>query len=120
MALVLLVDDEPELLNVVGEVLRSRGHDVVSCCSGREARARISGPATLDFAIIDWSLPDMSGRDLILDLAGSQPQARVIVVTGYGEAMVSSTLVNERVIAVVRKPFRMRELVDLLARTPSS
>lgn len=118
MAELLLVDDEPDLLDVVGDVLRAHGYTIVSCSSGREARARISGPPTLDLAIIDWSLPDVSGRDLLLDLASRQPQARVIVMTGYGEAMVSSSLVNERVMAVVRKPFRMRELLDLLASVP--
>jgi len=116
MAQLMLVDDEPELLDVVAEVLRARGHDVLTCSSGREARARIAGPATLDIAILDWSLPDVGGRDLILDLQARQPQARAIIVTGYGESVVSSSLVNERVVAVLRKPFRMRELVEVIHR----
>lgn len=114
MAQLLLVDDEPDLLDVIGEVLKSRGHEICTCSSGREARARIAGPATLDIAILDWSLPDVGGRDLLLDLQSRQPQAKVIIMTGYGEAVVSNSLINDRVLTVLRKPFRMRELVDLI------
>ena len=116
MAQLMLVDDEPDLLDVVGEVLKSRGHDLHCCSSGRDARARIAGPATIDVAILDWSLPDVGGRDLLLDLQVRQPQAKVIIMTGYGEAVVSSSLVNERVVAVVRTPFRMRELLEIITR----
>lgn len=118
MARILLVDDEPELLAVIGDVLGSHGHDVVRCSSGREARARIGGTTRIDFAIVDWSLPDVSGRDLLLDLHNRQPEARAVVVTGYGENIVSANIVNDRVIAVLRKPFRMRELLALIGGSP--
>ncbi len=114
MARLLLVDDEPDLLDVVAETLRARGHEVEACTCGRDARARIAGPTTLDAAILDWSLPDVSGRDLLLDLEARQPQAKVIIVTGYGESIVSASLVNDRVLAVIRKPFRLREILAIL------
>ena len=120
MANLLLVDDEPELLDVIAEVLRRSGHEVHACASGLEARARIAGPANLDLAIIDWSLPDVGGRDLMLDLQARQPQARIIVATGHGESVVSSNLAQGAVAAVLRKPFRMRDLVTLIDRTLSA
>lgn len=119
MSEVLLVDDEPELLDVMAEALAGRGHAVVPCTSGREAQARIGQAAPLDFAVIDWSLPDVSGRDLILDLSTRQPNCRIVIVTGYGEAIVSNTLVGDRVLAILRKPFRMAALAQLLAESPS-
>jgi DNA-binding response OmpR family regulator len=119
MANLLLVDDEPDLLDVIAEVLRKGGHDVLGCTSGLEAKVRIAGPTTLDLAIIDWSLPDVGGRDLMLDLQARQPQAHIIVVTGHGESVVSSNLAKGSVAAVLRKPFRMRELLSLVERTLS-
>ena len=120
MANLLLVDYEPELLDVIGELLRRGGHHVEECMSGLDARARIAGPPTLDLAIIDWSLPDVGGRDLMRDLQARQPQARIIIATGHGESVVSSNLTGGGVAAVLRKPFRMRDLLSLIDRTLSS
>ncbi len=115
MARLLLVDDEADLLDVTGDALRAQGHEVEACTSGREASAWIAGPWALDIAILDWSLPDVSGRDLILEIEARQPLARVIIMTGYGESVVSERLINQLVLAIVRKPFRMRELLRVVA-----
>lgn len=114
MAHLLLVDDEPDLLSAMAELLEAAGHTVTGCASGFDARTHIAA-TRFDAAVVDWALPGVSGRDLVIALQAAQPDTPVVVVTGYGENVVSGSLQSRQVRAVLRKPFRMRELVQLVA-----
>lgn len=115
MARLLLVDDEPDLLSAMTELLQAAGHAVVPCGSGFDAMERIAAADAFDVAVLDWALPGVNGRDLVVALGARQPATAVVVVTGYGENVVSDSLQGQQVRAVLRKPFRMRELVALVA-----
>ncbi len=118
----LLVDDEVDVLGILTEFLSSLGFAVTACESGRAARdLLLSGGVPFDVAVIDWGLPDVHGRDLVLALDRIQPDCVVLVTTGHGNDVVSDAIVGSQVNAVLRKPFTLQGLryriEELLPRT---
>jgi DNA-binding response OmpR family regulator len=122
---VLVVEDDDGVRSMVGDFLRQQGHVVVAAAGAREAReALFAVPAdeeeaqpAFDVALVDWSLPDLPGRQLVLLLAEVFPDCRVIVSTGLGEDAVSARMAGRRVAFVLRKPFSIRELSRALLTT---
>ena len=64
MALVLVVDDDPDLLTLVEMQLRHHGHKVMTASGGREALALIEARGAPDVAVLDIAMPGMNGLDL--------------------------------------------------------
>ena len=86
----------------MSELLQAAGHTVTACASGFDARTHIAA-TRFDAAVVDWALPGVSGRDLVIALEAAQRHTPVIVVTGYGENVVSGTLQSRQVRAVLRQ-----------------
>jgi CheY-like chemotaxis protein len=82
---VLLVDDNPDAVNLLAELLRLRGHEVKVASDGPAAIT--AGPAfDPDVAILDIGLPVMDGYELARRLLGLLPRRpRLIALTGYGQ-----------------------------------
>ena len=106
----LIVDDEEDVLGVLSEYLSTLGYGVVAVASGREAVAHLASDARFDVAIIDWTLPDVGGRELIQVIRARQPSCRIIVTTGHGADVVNETNAGPFDGTIVRKPFTMRTL----------
>jgi DNA-binding response OmpR family regulator len=107
----LLVDDDEDVLGIITEFLRSVGYDVVAAGSGRGARDLILDPnERFDGAVIDWGLPDLPGREVVLALGRHQPSCGVLVTTGHGDDVVSDAIVGTQVHGILRKPFTMQGL----------
>src|ERR1051326_4615373 len=83
----LLIDDEHDVTQVLGEALRDRGHEVACAASGREALAcaELFQP---DAALVDVGLPDMDGVTLAELLRGAvaKKALRLVAFSGYGES----------------------------------
>ncbi|HEY7086724.1 MAG TPA: response regulator [Tepidisphaeraceae bacterium] len=78
MAEVLLVDDHPDLREVVGELLQAHGHNVRTCATGEEAIQQIAN-CPPDVAIVDERLPGMSGLELLARIR-QDPKLRSVAV----------------------------------------
>jgi two-component system cell cycle sensor histidine kinase/response regulator CckA len=83
MATILIVDDEPVILDVFRRFLEAEDREIVLAGSAREAIARGEQPAELDVALVDKNLGDGSGLDVARALKVSKPDVEVILVTGY-------------------------------------
>lgn len=78
----LLVDDNEDSRFMIGEYLRTLGHDVAEAGSAREALLEVER-CSPTVAILDIGLPDMSGHELAGLLLNRLPHLRLIAVTGY-------------------------------------
>jgi DNA-binding response OmpR family regulator len=65
---ILVVDDDPDLLELVSTTLESAGFEIVSVTSGREALAVARGEAPPDLVVLDVQLPGMSGYEICREL----------------------------------------------------
>lgn len=78
---VLLVDDDEHYLEATGSLLLSEGYEVMTAQHAREALAFLAG-AEVDVALVDYSLPEISGAELVHRIRSEHPEVRVIMQTG--------------------------------------
>jgi CheY-like chemotaxis protein len=80
---ILLVDNDPQVLSVLGEMLKDAGHHVLPVPSGPEA-LRVFVPTGFDLVITNVGMPEMSGWDVAEQLRARDPNVPVIFITGWG------------------------------------
>jgi len=78
---ILVVDDEPQLCNLLTRVLKKNGHTVASACHGKEALEKLSQNA-YDMVISDINMPVMDGFDLMRRMDESYPDVKRVLITG--------------------------------------
>ncbi len=78
---VLLVDDDPNILETAADVLEDAGFLITKADSAASAKEQI-GRKSVDLAILDYSLPDTQGNQLAFELRRLCPKLKVILLTG--------------------------------------
>ena len=119
MASILVVDDNLRMRETIQKILNAAGHEVAIAADGFEAE-RVLADAKADLVVTDVIMPDKEGLTLLRDLKAANSGLRVIVMSGGGRSGSSTFLdVAARfgADAVLQKPFRARDLVDIVART---
>jgi DNA-binding NtrC family response regulator len=102
---VLVVDDEKAIQLLLQTVLRTAGHEVHVAGTAAAGIAQARELAGIDVALVDKNLPDGSGMDVIRALAREQPDAEVILITGYASLESAIEALRARVFDYVPKPF---------------
>jgi two-component system OmpR family response regulator len=110
MARILVVDDEPHILEVVRGYLVRDGHDVVTAPDGDAALAR-AAEVTPDLLVLDVMLPGRSGFDVLRELRRSGSTAGVIMLTARDDLVDRVAGLEIGADDYVVKPFEPRELV---------
>ena len=105
-ARILLVDDDPSVLDLTQELLSMAGYEVLAAPGGMAALARMDSGERFDALVTDHSMPGMSGEDLIRRVRERCPDLPCLLMTGHGD--MSEELDVE--VSVLRKPFRASEL----------
>jgi DNA-binding response OmpR family regulator len=109
---ILVADDEPAMVGVIGAILGGAGHRIIAAYDGREAIRRFEEEHP-DLVLLDLAMPGVDGADVCrrIRAAGDTP---IIVVSGESDLSVTVELLDAGADDYVRKPFRAAEL---LART---
>ena len=105
---VLLVDDEVQILNALGRLLRRRGFEVRTTTSPREALELLRA-ATADVIIADFKMPEMTGLELLDEVRRLDPRVRRVLLTGY--ANLDSGGGDALGVHVLAKPWDTDELL---------
>ncbi len=118
---ILLMDDEHIIQDVAGEILRAAGFEVVNCVDGREAlaeyRRRHGGDSAFDAVIMDLTVPGgMGGKDAARHILDIDPDAILIVSSGYSNDPVIADYRNFGFQGVVLKPFSATSLLAEIRR----
>lgn len=109
---ILLVDDDPEIRDVLAEYLRAVGHEVACASSGREAIVLLAEEnAPFDAALVDWQMAGISGREVIAHIAAEYTDTLVFLSTGYDQQVVSDRHLEGKVSGVFRKPYSLGDMV---------
>ncbi|MGE0191489.1 MAG: ATP-binding protein [Planctomycetota bacterium] len=108
---VLLVDDEPAIVDALGRGLEELGYDVDPVVSAPHALAKArEAPGTYDVLVTDHTMPRMTGLVLAAEVRAYQPAVRVLLVTGYAGGLERHLLAEAGVDALLSKPVRAHEL----------
>lgn len=110
MARILVVDDEPHILEVVRAYLAREGHEVTTAADGETAfeRARAEAP---DVVVLDVMLPRRSGFDVLRDLRAAGSSSAVIMLTARDDVIDRVAGLEIGADDYLTKPFEPRELV---------
>ncbi|MDG2525046.1 response regulator [Stenotrophomonas sp. HITSZ_GD] len=113
--LVLLVEDNESLRELMRDALPDFGYRVVTVGDGREALALLESGEQFDFVFSDVSMPNgVSGIELAEHSARLQPDARVILSSGYARAQLPPLPEN---VTFLPKPYRLPQLLGMLENT---
>jgi PAS domain S-box-containing protein len=112
---VFVVDDEPSVRMLVGEVLAELGYKAIESADGASAIQVLRSDARIDLLVTDVGLPGgMNGRQLADFARTVRPDLKVLFITGYAEKSVMSAAGLERGMAILTKPFVMEGLAKAI------
>ncbi|MDO5603789.1 MAG: ActR/PrrA/RegA family redox response regulator transcription factor [Paracoccus sp. (in: a-proteobacteria)] len=112
----LLVDDDEIFANRLARAMERRGFRPAVCMSVADAMAAIrSNPAA--YGVIDLRLEDGSGLDVVEALREARPEARIIVLTGYGAIATAVAAVKMGATDYLSKPADANDIVSALLQT---
>jgi CheY-like chemotaxis protein len=106
---ILLVDDDQQVLDFMRRVLEGCGYEVSETTSGEAAVAMIRQRLP-DLLILDLSMPEMDGFDLLRVKRYELPQLRVLAVSGFLEGALLNTAKLMGAVGTIQKPFTPEEL----------
>jgi signal transduction histidine kinase/CheY-like chemotaxis protein len=110
----LVVDDEPAVRAVIGDILESAGHAVVTLGDGADAIARFQGER-FDLVVTDLAMPRVSGWQVARAVKQTAPQVPVFLVTGFGVELSPEERRAHGVDLVLVKPLQIQEILDAVA-----
>ena len=83
MGRILVIDDEPDVLNIIVEILKTAGYDVVSAHNGEAGIKALDGNL-FDLVFTDLMMPGIGGMDVLQHAVTRSPKTLCIILTGYG------------------------------------
>jgi signal transduction histidine kinase/ActR/RegA family two-component response regulator/HAMP domain-containing protein len=115
----LLVDDDPLLLQSLRDILESDGHVVTAADGGQKGidavAAAVQRGKPFDAVITDLGMPYVDGRKVAAAVAAASPDTPVILLTGWGKRMLSEDDIPPHVDRVLSKPPKVADLRSALA-----
>jgi PAS domain S-box-containing protein len=110
---VLLVEDEPGVADCGRRILTSAGYSVITATNGRKAleiyRLRKD---EISLVILDLIMPEMSGRDCLMELLKIDPSVKVLIAAGYTPEDELHREIRPLVKGFLQKPFAIAELLN--------
>jgi PAS domain S-box-containing protein len=108
---ILLVDDEPFVLDVARQMLERLGYQVKAASDGNEAVAMFEQyRAEIDAVILDMIMPGMGGGEVFDKLQSISPDVRVLLSSGYSIDGEAEEIMNRGCRGFIQKPFSMDKL----------
>ncbi len=112
---ILIVDDEVNLLQSLGDILRSKGFMVGTARNGLEALDRLK-ERFFDLVIADLKMPGMGGMELLKVLRERYPQTTVVILTGYGTVKSAVDAIKRGAYNYLVKPFVPDEILLIIQK----
>lgn len=117
--LILLVDDEPALLQTVQENLEYFGLSVVTAANGQEALEKVKSTPNIGMILSDIQMPNGDGWFLLKEVKALGQNFPIVLYSGNPHLSRSEAL-KLGALELVEKPFNFRELIKLINRELST
>jgi PAS domain S-box-containing protein len=112
---VLAVDDEPEVLAALEEMLATLGYEPSGYRNAREALAAVrENPRRFEAVVSDEVMPELTGTQMSLELRRLNPTLPILIASGYGGSGFEARALAAGVNRVLKKPYRMSEIAEVL------
>jgi CheY-like chemotaxis protein len=111
--LILVVDDDPDILEALSEILESEGFGVRRARNGREALDSL-GAQLPGLILLDLMMPVMDGWEFVEQIRPRRDWAEIPVIVLSADRNVSSKARSLGAVGYLAKPFELRELLELV------
>jgi CheY-like chemotaxis protein len=114
MSKILVVDDEPTVLNLCQRMLQAGGYEVVTAPSGEAALRLARDPQhSIDLALLDVMMPFMNGIELAAKLQTAHPGLPIVLMTGFTIREIER-IVADQPYRIMWKPFKTDSLLRMI------
>ena len=110
MQQILIVDDDVNICKILIKFLEKKGFKAESKRTAKEALA-YAKDSEIDVVLIDFRLPDATGVDLMKKIKIFQPEAKVIIITGYSDVKIAVTAMKSGAFDYITKPLQPDEIL---------
>ena len=108
---VLLVDDEQDFLDVLGERMRARGMNVSTASSAVDA-IKMADEDAYDAIVLDLQMPGMDGLEALKALKDKNPDLQIILLTGHATVEKGIQAMKLGAMDLIEKPADLKTLTD--------
>ena len=115
MAKLLWADDEIDLLKPHIMFLKSKGYDIVTCCSGADALA-LAGEEPFDLIILDENMPGLTGLETLQRIKLVAPHIPVIMITKSEEENIMDQAVGSKIADYLIKPVNPNQILSSIKK----
>lgn len=115
MPRILIVDDEPTILNLLNKILTGQGYDTTPAGDGEKA-LQLLQTETFDLMISDINMTPINGMELLSKASESYADMGVIMLTAYGTVSTAVEAMKNGAFDYITKPFKLDELVLTVQR----
>jgi two-component system NtrC family sensor kinase len=112
---VLIIDDEPNVLDVLAKTLSGRGYSVEASVNGEDGWARLESNE-FDVILCDFRMPNFSGMDFYRRIRSERPHLarKVIFITGDTANLATRRFIEENNLTILEKPFELPDLLQVI------
>ena len=110
----LVVDDEPEVAEVVADILGASGHTAAVAGTGQAAVERV-GAERFDLIFTDLAMPGMTGWQVARAVKARAPEVRIVLMSGFGVEVDPDELRSNGVDLVLAKPLQIRDVMSAVS-----
>lgn len=111
----LVVDDDPYVLESVASLLKAYGYFVMTCQDPREAMGKIKN-LRIDVVLTDIKMPEMTGTELLGQIHAYNPQIPVILMTAFADIDAAVSAVKNGAFDFITKPYNPDYLVHAVEK----
>jgi len=111
---VLVVDDDPDTVDLLTTILSDAGYEVVAAFTGGDGLMVLEVESP-DVILLDLQMPGLHGMDVLRRLRMARPEIPVIIVSGQGDAELARATLRRGAVDYIRKPMNPEHLVRAVA-----
>ncbi|NIO16522.1 MAG: response regulator [Deltaproteobacteria bacterium] len=112
---ILVVDDEPDVLESLSSILTIHGFSVEASLDGYDAMEKLT-MNNIEAVITDINMPGISGLDLLDMIHEYNPELPVLLITGYADLDNAITAIKRKAFDFIQKPYKPEDLIDALEK----
>jgi len=113
--LILIAEDETAIRNVEEKIITECGYNCISAKNGKEALELYSLKSSeIILVILDMIMPEMNGKDCFFEIKKINPDARIILCSGYSREEDVELLKEHGLSAFIKKPFKKDDFCNII------
>jgi CheY-like chemotaxis protein len=112
---ILLIDDDPLVLDLAEEILIRFGYKVLTAINGESGiKTYLDNKETISLIILDLMMPGMGGKRCLEEILRVNPDMKIVVASGYSEDGHIDAAIDSGARSSIKKPFNVKQLLSVV------